>query len=224
MKVAYYLKTLLLVALLPSCNSDEEALPPAITVEIINPGSLIISGNTTNAAMIGDTISIIGQNFSSVPGENRVSVHGIPTSVVTAADTMLQTIVPAGVPWCGVDVRVARDGYQEAIKSIVIRETPSPAITGIAPESGPIGTLVTIYGRNLDETLKDSLNLITFASPTGEPLSVSFLAEPLFVSSDSVQVEVPAGVGTGTISLYAKPCQGNVNAFSIVTPPFTVIP
>ena len=204
------------LGLLSACNSDEEM--QKITIIDITPGTTVTGGSTLNTAMIGDTMTITGENFSTVASENQVSVHGVPSTVLMASTTVIKAKIPTGVPFSSVDVVVARAGYREAVSPISIRAVPSPVITGISPTSGPIGTIVTIYGKNLQETLE--ANMIMFT-----PEIVVRPFEPIVATPDSLQVQIPAGTGTGAINLYAKPNQNVENSFSsIVTPTFTITP
>jgi len=204
------------IVLLSACSPEEEI--QKVTITNITPGTTVLGGNTLNTAMIGDTMTITGENFSTVASENRVSVHGVPSTVIRASNTVIKAKIPTGVPFSYVDVIVARTGFQEAVSPISIRATPSPVITGISPTSGPIGTIVTIYGKNLEETLE--ANMIMF---TPEIVIKPF--KPIVATPDSLQVQIPSGAGTGAINLYAKPAQNVENSFfSIVTPVFTITP
>jgi len=212
---------ILFVLFLFACDRGEE-VQKNITITNITPGTTLVGGSTLNTAMIGDTITIIGQNFSAVADENLISIQGIPTTVITASSTEIKAKVPSGVPFSYVDVVVARAGYQKAVSQISVRAYPSPVITGISPTSGPVGTVVTIYGKNLEETL--DANMIAFTDAKGEVANMVITPfNPLTATADSIRIKVPAGAGTGKISLYARPAQNLENAFAtIVTPLFTV--
>jgi len=211
----------LFVLFLFACDRGEE-VQKEITITNITPGTTLIGGNTLNTAMIGDTITIIGQNFSAVAEENLISIQGIPTTVIAASVTEIKAKVPPGVSFSYVDVVVARAGYQKAVSQISVRAYPSPVITGISPASGPVGTVVTIYGKNLEETL--DANMIAFTDAKGGLANIVITPfNPLTATADSIQIKVPAGAGTGKISLYARPAQNVENTFAgIVTPVFTV--
>ena len=212
---------ILFVLFLFACDRGEE-VQKVISITNITPGTTMVGGNTLNTAMIGDTITIIGQNFSAIANENLVSVQGIPAIIIAALPTEIKAKVPPGVPFSYVDVEVARTGYQKAVSPISVRAYSSPAITGISPTSGPVGTIVTIYGKNLEETLAS--NMIAFTDAKGELANIVIRPfSPIVATADSIQIKVPLGAGTGKISLYARPAQNIDNAFvGIVTPVFTV--
>ncbi|OUJ70019.1 IPT/TIG domain-containing protein [Hymenobacter crusticola] len=214
---------LLLVFFATSCESENEA-PRLLQVTSITPGTTLLGGSSLNTAMIGDTLTIRGEGFSSVAADNQVTVQGIATPVLTASATQLQATVPTGVPYSYVQVIVRREGYPPAEKQISIRSTPSPVITGIRPTQGRVGSLVTIYGHHLLETVE--ANQVAFADANGQAAAVFVRPfTPLWAMADSLQIRVPAQAGTGRIALYVRPAQNVANTyFSITTPVFTVVP
>ncbi|MBC8085519.1 MAG: IPT/TIG domain-containing protein [Hymenobacter sp.] len=212
-----------LALLLGACDSGDEDIQQTIRISDITPGTTMIGGSTLNTAVIGDTITISGERFSVVAAENLVSIQEIPVPVLAASSTTIQVMVPPRVPFSYVDVVVARAGYEPAVRQISVRSSPSPLITGIRPTTGPVGTVVTILGKNLDETLE---NAVAFPNATGQAAMLFIRPiNPILATSDSIQIAIPAGAGTGKISLYARPAENVANSFgSIVTPTFTVTP
>lgn len=215
---------LLLAGVLLGACAHREDLQPALIVTAITPGTPQIGGNSFRTAVIGDTLTISGQNFSSVAADNAVTVQGTPTPVLTATATTLTARVPAGVPFAYVEVQVSRPGYQPATKQISVRSVPSPLITGIRPTSGRVGSVVTILGKRLLETV--AANRLAFTDANGQAaLVVVTPFTPMLASADSLQVRVPAGAGTGPITLYARPAESAPSVYgSLVTPVFTVVP
>jgi hypothetical protein len=212
----------LLAVLFGAC--EREDAPRRLLITDITPGTTQIGGSTLNTAVIGDTLTIQGEGFGGVATDNHVTVQGLPAPVLTASATQLRARVPAGVPYAYVSVVVARDGYEPARHPISVRSTPSPVIAGIRLTQGRVGTVVTIYGRHLLETVQ--ADQLAFANASGQAASVivSPLNRVLF-TADSLQIRVPAGAGTGRIALYARPVENIANSFgSIVTPVFTVVP
>jgi len=214
---------LLLALCVVGCERGDEA-PQMLRVTDITPGTTMAGSNTLNTAVIGDTLTIQGEGFISVAADNTVSVQGIVAPVLTASATQLEAVVPAGVPFSYVSVVITRRGYQPAEHRISVRALPSPVITGIRPTQGRVGSVVTIYGRNLLETVQS--NHVAFTDVNGRQGALPIRPfTPRFASPDSLQVTVPAGTGTGRIELSARPAQDIANSFfSIATPVFTVIP
>jgi hypothetical protein len=214
---------LLLTLCVVGCKREDET-PRILRVNDITPGTTMLGGRTLNTAVIGDTLTISGEGFSSVAADNTVSVQGIVAPVLTASATQLEAVVPTGVPFSYVSVVITRRGYQSAEHRISVRALPSPVITGIRPTQGRVGSVVTIYGRHLLETVES--NHIMFTNANGQQGAVYIRPfVPRFASADSLHITVPAGAGTGRIELSARPAQDVTNSFfSIATPVFTVIP
>lgn len=118
---------------------------------------------------------------------------------------------------------MARDGYEPAGHQISVRSTPSPVITRIRPAQGRVGSVVTIYGQHLLETVQ--ADQLAFADASGRAAVHVRPMNPVLATADSFQIRVPARAGTGPITLYARPAENAANSFgSIVTPAFTVVP
>ena len=214
---------LLLTGCLLGCNRDE-AVPLALTISDVTPGLTRLGGSTLNTAVVGDTLVITGENFSSVTTENQVSVQAIAAPVITASSTELKALVPPRTPFATVDLVVARPGYAPATRQITVRSVPSPVITGIRPLRGQVGSVVTILGRHLLElAAADQADFTGAAGPGTRVYIRPFQA--LLVTADSIQLRVPPGAGTGKITLYARPDESVDNQFfGLTTPVFTVLP
>lgn len=70
-----------------------------------------------------------------------------------ASATTLTCQVPAEVPLVSAEVQVSRPDYWPAAQAINVRLVPSPLLRAIGPASGLVGTLVTIVGQGLLETV-----------------------------------------------------------------------
>ena len=214
---------LLLAGGLLGCNRDE-AVPLALTITDVTPGTTRLGGSTLNTAVIGDTLVITGENFSAAATENQVSVQAIAAPVIRAAPTEIRALVPPRTPFTTVDLVVARAGYLSATAPITVRSGPSPVITGIRPLRGQVGSVVTILGRHLLE-IADA-DQADFTGAPGQKARVYIRPfQPLLVTADSIQLRVPPGAGTGKITLYARPDESVDNQFfGLTTPIFTVLP
>jgi hypothetical protein len=86
---------------------------------------------------------------------------------------------------------------------------PSPAITGFAPTSGPVGTSVQINGTNFD-----GASAVTFGG-----VSASYAV----TSSTVIQASVPSGARTGPIVVTTPAGTAtSASAFTVTVPPPTV--
>jgi len=222
MKKSRHLGLLLLLGWgLAACTRREEALP-TLTLTAIAPGTPVIGGNSFQTAVIGDTLTLTGQEFSPLVSGNQVTVAGIAAPVLTARATALTAKVPVGVPFATVEVQVSRPGYQPGVKQISVRSLPSPLIQAIRPTRGPVGTVVTIVGRGLLETV--AANRLAFTTGNGQAGQPGPFT-PVLATADSVQVRIPAGTGTGPLTFYARPVDNLPSVYAgLVTPAFTVTP
>ncbi len=139
----------------------------------------------------GTEVTISGSNFTGV---DSVTFDGNDaTSFTVVSDTEITAVTPAGTGL--VDVAIA-DGTAEAILEDAFTYVPDdggseiPAVISIDPNQGPEagGTIVTISGRNLDQT--DS---VTFDGIAATSFTI--------VSDTEVTAVTPAGVGTVDVAL-----------------------
>ena len=82
---------LILLALLTLCSCQKNHYSARITdlrLVSVEPGN----------AYPGDLVTIFGWNFSPVQEENVVSVDGVPATVLEAASSRIQIILPANEP------------------------------------------------------------------------------------------------------------------------------
>ncbi|MCR4295667.1 MAG: IPT/TIG domain-containing protein, partial [Elusimicrobia bacterium] len=102
---------------------------------------------TPSSAPIGAPFTIIGTNFGAYAGANtRVTFNGTVAALSLWNDTQITGTVPA-VPAGVVDLVVERQqGAGIAASAAAPFEVLDPALAGVSPGSGPIGTIFTITG------------------------------------------------------------------------------
>ena len=159
------------------------------TVETNEPAITSFSPTT---GPVGTTVTITGKNFSAVPSENTVKLNGFPATVTSSSTTQLVVIVPVGAKTGKFIVTTMyNDLFWTAIPATdFVVETNEPAITSFSPTTGPVGTTVTITGKNFSATPADNKVLMD-----GLPATVT--------SSSTTQIIfiVPVGTTTGTFSV-----------------------
>jgi hypothetical protein len=149
---------------------------------------------TPAVAPVGTAVALEGYNFDA-GGNNQVLINGVPAAITAASATRLDIVVPAGVysqtkPYGQIVVKSqGREGGQAQIFS-----EDYPQITSIQPASGPVGTVVTITGKNFNPSIAGN-RLLFWSAPAGPQA-------PTSASSTSLQVVVPAGAKTGPLNLY----------------------
>ncbi len=145
-----------------------------------------ISGISPNYGAPAALIEIAGTDFGATQSNGSVTVGGAPSRVVSWSNAAIAIQVPSRASTG--DVVVTAGG--EASNGVAFTFYPYPAISGISPLSGPVGTPVIITGAGLLDG--EGHAAVTF---NGTPATI------LSVGLDSVQVEVPAGASTGPVSI-----------------------
>ena len=119
-------------------------------------------------------IEITGSNFGTTPGS--VTVGGAPSRVVSWSNTNIVIQVPSRAATGNIVVTTSGAASNGAAFTFY----PYPAITGISPASGPVGTRVTITGTGLLDG--GGNGVVTF---NGTPATI------LSETGTSIQVNVP---------------------------------
>ncbi len=152
---------------------------------------------TQHTGLIGASIGIFGQGFSS---SSVVKFGGVKsTSVTLSGTTYLTAKVPAGALTAAVTVTTGSTTLTSPQTFKV-----KPKITSFTPNSGPVGTLVTIKGSSLTQT-----STVKFGTVKATTLTV--------VSDSEVTADVPTGA-TGTVTISITTPGGTANS----TTKFTV--
>ena len=139
-------------------------------------GTPTITGVSPMSGPVGSTVTISGSNFVNV---TKVSFYDYPSpSFTVVSPTQITAIVPAGTPSPG-RWRVVNPAYS-AVYNPLFTVTGTPAITGVSPMSGPVGSTVTISGSNFVNVTK--VSFYDYPSP-------SFTV----VSPTQITAVVPAG-------------------------------
>jgi RHS repeat-associated protein len=150
----------------------------------------------------GDTITITGERFDGLASNRNtvrfarsaVSGGGQTTALVTAATrTELTVVVPEDATTGPVSVQT-EGGTAVSADNFVVLPNP-PVISNFSPQSGPVGTIVTLTGTRLK--VDSGTTGVTFAGEgtTRLPALISS------ISSTEVRVNVPMGAVTGPIEL-----------------------
>lgn len=170
------------------------------TTPVINP---VISSFTPQSGVEGTEVTISGSNFSTTTNNNTVKFNGTLATISSATSTELKVNVPAGATTGKITVEV---GNKTATSStdFTVTTTPviSPIISSFTPQSGIVGTEVTISGQNFsttatNNTVKFNGTLATITSATATELKVSV---PSGVATGKITVEVGGEIATSNTS------------------------
>src|SRR6266699_3611919 len=130
----------------------------------------------------GDSVTISGSNFGVAQGMSAVSFNGTLASPTSWSSSTILAPVPAAASTGPVSVTV------QGMASNGLAFTVTPTISGASPNSGAVGTLVTITGSGFGPT--QGTTTITFNGTTGVPRSWT---------NTTIQVPVPWGASSGSI-------------------------
>ncbi|HEY5916918.1 MAG TPA: IPT/TIG domain-containing protein [Chryseolinea sp.] len=164
----------------------------------------VIDGIFPDKATWGDTINIVGENFSLLPITNQLTLHDIPVEIVGGNKDTLRIKVPYYFPFEFSNVTITSQGQTSTSPKQL--QLKAPDIQSISPASGTTGTTVTIGGLNLNSSYAK--------------VSFNNVEAPLFdLKPNAVIVKLPAGLPSGTVQV--KVVTGDGNLFDTTT--FTVL-
>ncbi|HEX6982783.1 MAG TPA: fasciclin domain-containing protein [Balneolaceae bacterium] len=150
----------------------------------------------------GTAVTISGSEFSPTASENTVTFAGTEAEVTEAAESELVAIVPENAESGAVAVTV--DGNTATGPNFTV-EANAPGISNVSPDSGAVGTEVTITGMNFSATPEE--NTITF---NGTEAQINSASETELVTV------VPGGATDGPIEV-------TVNGETTTGPNFNVV-
>ncbi len=145
---------------------------------------------TPNGAPVGAGVTLYGTGFSTTPSQNTVTFNGTAATVTASTATSITTSVPAGATSGTIAVTTPLGSATSSSPFSVGTAPLAPTITGFTPSIGTPGTAFTVNGTNFDTTL---LNNRLALNLTG--------AWPTTGSATSLQTTVPAGAGSGRVSV-----------------------
>jgi gliding motility-associated-like protein len=143
----------------------------------------VITSFTPTSGPVGTTVTIEGTNFSTTPADNIVLFGTVQTAVISATLTQLTVIVPAGATTQPITVRV--NGLTTStITSFTVTASATlpPVIMSFNPNSGQVGTTVTVTGSNFSTNISN--NIVRFGTVQGAVISAT---------ATQLAVIVPAG-------------------------------
>jgi hypothetical protein len=150
------------------------------------PGPLV-SGLVPASGPTGTQVQVNGSGFGATQGTSTITFNGYAPTVGSWSDTAVVATVPSTASTGPVVVTVAGIPSPRDVNFTV----PGPQVTSISPIGGPGGTQVTINGSGYQAT-------------QGGGSSVYFNGRLATINSWSnaqIVATVPAGVGTGPVSI-----------------------
>jgi hypothetical protein len=195
MKLKFIMVTMVLgfiTTFLTNCKDDDVVSP--ITITSVSP----------EEGHVGDVVTISGTNFNSGNDVVEVYFNTTPAIITSATDNEIQVTIPANATTGEITITVNNRSASSPNDFTVLQP---PSITSFTPQSGGVGSAVTITGLNFSAIVDE--NSITFNGTT---------ATVTASSATQLTVTVPQGAGTGKISVTVKG-----KSFT-TTEDFTIVP
>ncbi len=149
-----------------------------------SPTLPIITSFTPPAGPVGTVVNIFGVNFTNVL---TVRFNGVAAIFAAVSSTQITTTVPVGATTGPITITTA-GGIATATPNFIVTTSPTlPVITNFTPPSGPVGTVVNIFGANFANVTNVRFNGIN--------------ATFTVVSTTQITATVPAGATTGPITV-----------------------
>ena len=105
-----------------------------------------ITSFTPTSGPIGTQITITGTNLDSL---NNLAIGGTAISIVSRNGNQAIGVIQPGSSTAAISLTTT-GGSTSSLGNFTVTASPPPTITSFAPASGPVGTLVTITGTNLN--------------------------------------------------------------------------
>lgn len=167
--------------------------------------SLKIIGLRQAQGAIGDAVTVDGTGFSTTATANAVEVHGAAATVLAASERSLTFTIPSGATTGTVSVTVGSTTATSA-QTLTVAASAAPTITSVSPAVAKPGDTVTVTGTNFDSKIINNVARIGGA-----------MADVSSATSTALQVTVPAGTGSGAMSLETR--EGTGSGPDVFIPP-----
>ena len=145
----------------------------------VSPG---ITNISPSSGAVGTSVTVSGTNFGSTQGSSVVAFNGVPALPTSWNNTTIVVPLPSAATTGSIQVTV------NGSTSNGVLFTVAPSILSLAPQAGPVGTLVTLLGSNFGAA--QGTSTISFAGVAATPTNWS---------PSRIIVPVPSGAITGSV-------------------------
>lgn len=168
----------------------------------------VISGISPTSGAIGVQVTISGSYFGSAQGASQVLFNGAPGTINSWSDTQVIVTVPSGAT-TGPLVVVVNGVTSNGVTFTVTTPPPpsNPVISSLSPNTGFVGTQVTINGSNFGPSQGSSL--VLFNGVAADTIS-SWTASQIIAT-------VPIGATTGPAVVVVGGVSSNGVVFTVST-------
>jgi hypothetical protein len=176
-------------------SDDKEVFGDVETFVAKGSPSPVISGIYPTVATWGDTVNLIGTNFSVLYITNAVSINGVNADILGGTRDTLQVRVPYTLAKEFSTFSISMQG--QISNSPTQFQLKGPEIQSINPSNGNVGTTVTIRGLYLGSMFSE-----VYFNGVSAPISN--------IVSNGVVVKVPDGVPPGNVQVRIVTGDGNL--------------
>jgi|GEM_PF-1446207 len=157
-----------------------------------------ITSLTPSTGAVASSVVIAGTNFRGTQASSTVSFNGIASTPTAWSATSITAPVPTGATTGPVVVTVGG----QASNGSTFTVTPAPSITSLAPNTGAVGSVVTISGSNFGSTQGNGgVKFGTLAATISSWSSTSIVATvPTGAVTGSVVVTAAGGVASNGVT------------------------
>ncbi|MFL6311458.1 MAG: beta strand repeat-containing protein [Terriglobales bacterium] len=164
-----------------------------------------ITSLTPSTGAVASSVVIAGTNFRTPQGSSTVSFNGIASTPTAWSATSITAPVPTGASTGSVLVTVGGQPSNGSTFTV----TPAPSIASLAPNSGAIGSVITINGSNFGPT-----------QGNGGVKFGTLAATITSWSATSIVATVPSGAVTGSVVVTAAGgVASNGSTFTVTSAP-----
>jgi hypothetical protein len=164
-----------------------------------------ITSLTPSTGAVATSVVIAGTNFRTPQGSSTVSFNGVNATPTAWSATSITAPVPTGATTGSVLVTVGG----QASNGSTFTVTPAPSIASLAPNTGAIGSVVTINGSNFGAT-----------QGNGGVKFGTLAATITSWSPTSIVATVPTGAVTGSVVVTAAGgVASNGSTFTVTAAP-----
>jgi hypothetical protein len=174
-------------------------------------GTTFNSGNATTTVggdlILGEVTSADGVTFTA--GSGYIIEERVPAAPNTKLIVEDAVQLAAGTISVSATVSISNNGGAMLAAFKAASGTLPPSITSLTPNSGPVGTSVTIAGSNFGAS--QGTSTVTFSGVSAGTASSW--------SASSITVNVPSGATTGNVVVTVGGVASNGVAFTVLVPP-----
>ncbi|WP_287128547.1 BPSS1187 family protein [Candidatus Cyanaurora vandensis] len=168
--------------------------------------SPVVTSLTPTTGPVGTITTITGTGFMGTTG---VRFNGVAVPFTVVSDSQLTARITSGTNTGTLSVTTAAGTAETNLKFKVLA-----ALTGFTPDSGPVGTVITLTGTGFTEAIKVSVGLVDVSSFTiNSDTRITATVAPE-TPAGFVRVTIPVGIATASVEKFTVITAPKITSFS----------